>query len=246
MIFIEKTQPSQEITDALNQAKRDFRIQSPEEAAVAFDSLTKRIKDLIRDSLIEEQHGLCAYCMKRIEKSDPDKMAATTIEHYKPKSKYFDLTLDYKNMLAVCSGGRGKDKGKKCLCCDASKGDREIKINPFSRNDMEKIRYRPDGTIFTKPLDEDFERDINETLKLNGERDNNGDMINDTSTELVKCRREAYKNLFLAFIKGLKSKSKLSRRNIEKRIHELEQEEPYRECVGIVIYFLRRELTRYD
>ena len=74
----------------------------------------------------------------------------------------------------------------------------------------------------------------------------NGNMLNDTSTELVKCRREPYKNLFLAFIKGLKSKSKLSRRNIEKRIHELEQEEPYRECVGVVIYFLRRELTRYD
>lgn len=98
----------------------------------------------------------------------------------------------------------------------------------------------------TKPLDEDFERDINETLKLNGERDNNGNILNDTSTELVKCRREAYKNLFLAFIKGLKSKNKLSRRNIEKRIHELEQEEPYREYVGVVIYFLRRELTRYD
>ena len=248
MLYIEKIQPSQEILDELSEAKRNFKIQSSEEAAIAFDSLTKQAKGLIRDSLIKEQHGLCAYCMRRIKNSDDNIIPTTTIEHYKPKSnsKYFDLTLDYKNMLAVCSGGRDKNAGKKFLCCDASKGDQEIRINPFNHSDIEKIRYKPDGTIYTYPQDKDFEEDINDILRLNGERDDKGNLLNDTSTELVKCRKEAYENLFLNFIKGLKSKNKLNRKNIEKRIQELEQEEPRREFLGVILYFLKRELKKYQ
>lgn len=245
MLYIEKIQPSQEILNELNKAKRDFIIHSAEEAAIAFDSLTKRAKDQIRDSLIREQHGLCAYCMRRVGNSEPNKIATTTIEHYKPKSssKYFDLTLDYKNMLAVCSGGRDKNIGKKFLCCDASKGDREIAINPFDRNDIEKIRYRTDGTIYTYPRNDKFEEDINDILRLNGERDEKGNLVNDTSTELVKSRKEAYKNA-LNFIKGLKSRNKLNRKNIEKRIQELQEEEPHREFLGVLLYFLKKELKR--
>lgn len=50
--------------------------------------------------------------MKRIEKSDPDKMTATTIEHYKPKSKYFDLTLDYKICWQYVQAEGEKTKGE--------------------------------------------------------------------------------------------------------------------------------------
>ena len=160
MIYIQKLQPSQDILDNLNEAKRNFKIQSSEDAKIAFDSLAK---DLIRESLIKEQHGLCAYCMRRIIIEGRDKVPTVTIEHYQPKSEYFDLVLDYKNMLAVCSGGRDRN-GKKNLCCDASKGDKEIKISPYNRNDMEKIRYKTDGTIYTYPEDTDLEHDINEIL----------------------------------------------------------------------------------
>ena len=51
---------------------------------------------------------------------------------------------------------------------------------------MDKIRYKSDGTIFTKPENEDFEHDINEILKLNGEKDKDSNIIHDSSTELVK------------------------------------------------------------
>ena len=33
---------------------------------------------------------------------------------------------------------------------------------------MDKIAYKPDGTIYTDPADTDMEKDINETLLLNG------------------------------------------------------------------------------
>lgn len=244
MIYIEKHQPSKEILEELNKAKKDFTIRSSKEAKIAFDSLTKHAKDLIRESLIKEQHGLCAYCMRRIRSSTPDEITTTTIEHYKPKSEYFDLTLDYTNMLAVCSGGR--DKKDKNLCCDASKGDQEITISPFNHDDMNKIRYKTDGTIYTYPRDEILEKDINEILKLNGERNANGDLMNDTSTELVKGRRDTYRNIFISFIKGLQSRNKLTRKNIEKRIQELESAENYQEYVGVLLYFLRRELKKFS
>lgn len=235
MLYIKKLNPSQEIIDEINRVKRTSSINTPKEAAAAFDSLRK---DSIRENLIKEQHGLCAYCMKRIRK---DKMI---IEHYKPKSEHFNLTLDYKNMLGVCSGGRDKNEEKK-LCCEASKGNQEIKINPLSRIDMDKIRYKSDGTIYTYPKDEDFEHDINEILRLNGERDENGNLMHDTSTELVKGRQDVYKNLYDKFIKGLRSRNKLTPKNLEKKIHELEEEETYEEYAGVLLYFLKRDLKRY-
>jgi hypothetical protein len=44
-----------------------------------FDKLNKR---RVREALIGEQHGLCAYCMTRIENNK-----FTTIEHWYPLSK---------------------------------------------------------------------------------------------------------------------------------------------------------------
>ena len=73
---------------------------------------------------------MCAYCMKSIQ-DDP---LETTIEHWFPLDKDKDKVLDYKNMLAVCRGGATLDleKGhKRELCCDASKGNSEIKEKPM-------------------------------------------------------------------------------------------------------------------
>ena len=233
MLYIKKLNPSQEIIDEINRVKRISSINTPKESAVAFDNLRK---DSIRESLIREQHGLCAYCMKRIDTK------SVIIEHYKPKSIYFELALDYKNMLGVCSGGQNENE-EKVLCCDASKGNQEIKINPLSRTDMDKIRYKSDGTIYTYPKDEKLENDINKILKLNGVRDKDGNLIHDTSTELVKGRKDVYENRFKAFIKGLISKNKLNRKNLAKKILELENAEKYEEYVGVLLYFLKRKLN---
>lgn len=56
---------------------------------------------------------------------------------------------------------------------------------------MDKIAYDSEGKIYTKPKDEDMERDINEVLLLNGIRKKDGTVI-DTSTELLKGRKDAY------------------------------------------------------
>ncbi len=60
----------------------------------AFDSLPK---DEIRKKLLEEQHYLCAYCMRRIE----DNGRRTSIEHWYPLSRDKEKALDYKSTWVV-------------------------------------------------------------------------------------------------------------------------------------------------
>lgn len=86
-------------------------------------------KEEIRQSLLEEQRYLCAYCMKRIKNDG----LHITIEHWEPLSVNKDKALEYDNMLAVCDGGRKADltgNVQRILCCDASKDEKEIAIDP--------------------------------------------------------------------------------------------------------------------
>ena len=71
------------------------------------------------------------------------------------------------------------------------------------------IRYDRNGRIFTSSKDKEMEHDINEVLHLNGIVDKaTGNMV-DTSTCLVKGRKDVYDS-FCRFIEGLSKKNKLS------------------------------------
>ena len=173
MLYIKKIQLSRKLSYEFSRVRREQKSlidkRTSQAAREAFDCLDK---SLIRDSLIREQHGLCAYCMRRIDNTS-------------------FTALDYNNMLGVCDGGRKVNDSNydEChvLCCDASKGKRKITISPLNLFHMQKIRYSEDGRIYTYPRDEILERDINEVLHLNGENNL------DTSTRLLRSRREAYR-----------------------------------------------------
>ena len=238
MLYIRKTQISKGISDEISRVKREQKSlldrHDPKSARTAFDCLDKNI---IRTVLVSEQHGLCAYCMRRIDHS-----STTTIEHWQPIEKNVDGAIDYRNMLGVCDGGRNVDTSvddRRILCCDASKGNQEITINPCNSEHMRKIRYNEDGKIYTFPRDETLERDINEVLCLNGV----GGL--DTSTRLIWNRREAYR-AFQRFIKENTGKGKISRRAIENRIKYLEDKEVYDEFAGVILYLLKRKLKQFS
>ena len=83
MLYIQKNSVQQTILNKINEIKRsELWKKIPENDTKAiraqFDLLPK---EKIRQSLVEEQHGLCAYCMRRIQNSD--KMS---IEHWYPLS----------------------------------------------------------------------------------------------------------------------------------------------------------------
>lgn len=199
-----------------------------------FDNLPK---DVIRKSLLEEQHYLCAYCMRRIE----DNGFKTSIEHWYPLSKDKERALDYNNMLAVCDGGKNwGGTGKKILCCDAYKSDEtKLSVSPLSIVQMEKISYDINGFIKTEPKDTMIDNDLTAKLHLNGLW-KDGKFFADTSTGIVKARRDVYLQ-YKKFIRKLDKKGQCTSGNVQKKILEIERAEHRIEYAGVLLFFLKKK-----
>lgn len=185
-----------------------------------FDSMPK---DSIQKALLVEQHYLCAYCMRRI----PDFYGSMRIEHYAPLSKHKNKVLDYKNMLGVCTGGDNVNiKGSKRIsCCDVSKGDLEISINPQDINHMKYIVYNKKGQIHFKSDNEEINNnmnvEINTILKLNGKLDASSNTVMDTATELVYNRKQVYEQCSREFDR-LSNNGRLTRKILEDEVEQME------------------------
>lgn len=248
MIYIEKQRPSQAVINKVNEIKRSSEWKAiPDDDTRAiraqFDLLPK---DEIRECLLKEQRYLCAYCMKRIE-NDGMHM---TIEHWYPLSKDKERALEYSNMLGVCDGGRKVNLPEgmhRILCCDAYKGDEtEMTLNPMNQQQMQLIKYTKNGEIYTDPEDRDLENDIKYKLRLNGKLDAKGNLVADTSTQLLKGRREAYEKC-QSFFEQLNRMGKCSSNMLKKKIEDIESQEKMPEFAGVTLFFLNkkyRELVR--
>ncbi len=174
-------------------------------------------KQKIRENLIKDQHGLCAYCMSRI-KSSGQSMA---IEHWKSLSSSKRLALKYSNLLGVCMGGqRTNTDERRVLCCDAKKKESEISIDPLNATHMSQIAYKRSGLIYMLNGDDELEKDINERLQLNGSRDSLGNLVTDTTTQLVKRRKDAYEQ-YASIMARLGESGGISRADIQEAIDKL-------------------------
>lgn len=127
-----------------------------------------RPKEPLKKALLEEQGYICCYCMQRISIDDME------IEHNKAQNEncYPELQLDYKNLLASCTGNRGK--GLENFHCNARKGYYEgkninytITLNPAdsNKNCENYIKYGSTGNLFSD--DETINHELNEILNLN-------------------------------------------------------------------------------
>ncbi len=242
MIYIEKSYAPKAIQEQVIKIKamdswKKLEGSDTSGKRIHFDRLDKQI---LRDALIKEQHGLCAYCMRKITNDN-----STTIEHFRSLSTDVDKNgaLDYHNMLGVCDGGRKVGVKKEALCCDAAKGDSDITIDPLNKDIMSKIGYTKDGFIKVLDGNKDLENDVNMILHLNGERNAKGEFIRDSATQLVAGRKAAYE----ACVKYMQDQGKKYHglrfaNTLQKKIESLEKAETYDEYVGIKIYFLKKRL----
>ena len=136
MIYIRKRKTPNIIAKEATAIKKDpasgyEKLELPKDSIQLRFLFEQMPKATIRSELIKEQHGLCAYCMKEIKGQQND----TKIEHYKALSMDKEGALDYQNYLGVCYGGEhnSPDQNKQCLCCDASRGDKELTISPWNQ-----------------------------------------------------------------------------------------------------------------
>lgn len=188
----------------------------------------------IRSALFREQHGICAYCMRRIKDDE-----STHIEHWYPLSNRKSTAIDYRNFLASCNGEDYRN-GKKLLCCDNNKHNKEIGLTPLNMEMMEQIAYESNGKIyfqksprFTQTQADAYQNDIDVVLNLN---DPGG---------YLKLNREAACSACTKELKRLQQKHRLTYANVEKIVSTLLQKEQYEEYTGIMVFYYKRWLQHH-
>ena len=120
-----------------------------------YDNGPSDMKREIQEALVNEQFGLCCYCMQRIS------LDSVRVEHKLSQSKHSDLSLKYENMAGACSDSVGLEKCKQH--CDIYKDGEDFTYDFSSIQDT--IQYEPQGII--KSRDPELNRQINEVLNLN-------------------------------------------------------------------------------
>lgn len=111
--------------------------------SVHYDDLDKSdegklVRSRLKEHLISEQHGICCYCCKTIDKDKSHN------EHIKPRSSYSRYSMDYNNIVVSCS-----PQGN-VVTCGANKGNKydESKfVSPLDEDCEEHFRFNTDGTI---------------------------------------------------------------------------------------------------
>lgn len=118
-------------------------------------------KDALRNALVNEQRGICCYCMGRIRNGP----ASMKIEHWHCQTGYPGEQLLYRNLLGVCLGGEGQPP--RLQHCDTRKADGDLQWNPADPTHLveARLRYESDGSI--RSTDEIFDEQLEAVLNLN-------------------------------------------------------------------------------
>lgn len=90
-----------------------------------FGSLSGEDKKEIREALVRDQAGLCAYCQRRIEASDQ----AMKVEHWLAQSTSGQQQLHWQHMLGVCPGVTTVDR-ERWIHCDTHRGNDALFLHP--------------------------------------------------------------------------------------------------------------------
>lgn len=137
-------------------------------------------KGALLDALLKEQGYVCAYCTRRIHRKGDgrDSGSVAHVEHYLPRNPSSQLresmptngeydadeySLEYRNMLAVCSGGED-EPGTRERICDKSRSQSEmLKVNPLDTGTVALVDYRRNGEICSSDpkVNDDLVRQLN-------------------------------------------------------------------------------------
>ncbi|MBR4909634.1 MAG: TIGR02646 family protein [Acidaminococcaceae bacterium] len=125
----------------------------------------------VKQQILRDQHGLCAYCEINIKLTDEeDRVDDFRVEHFYPKTgterEECNYHLEWKNMLGVCHGGSQPlvtdaryrfSKAKEDRSCDVPKGGKSIStviLNPLQIPAKERL-FSFDSFSGTMSVDEE-------------------------------------------------------------------------------------------
>ncbi len=129
----------------------DWKQQANPDWIPTWGNLSGKPKKALHSTLLAEQGYICGYCGRRINAD------SSHIEHFKPRSHFPDLTLDYQNLIASCPGypaEKDVPKGSKTHPaqehCGQKKGDwydNQLTVSPLIDDCAEFFRFTGDGQI---------------------------------------------------------------------------------------------------
>lgn len=181
-------------------------------------------RDELRESLVEEQRGLCCYCLGRIR----PEWGAMKVEHWRCQERYEDHALSYANLLGACLGNEGQPEHAQH--CDTRKGNSDLSRNPANPDHRvsELIRYLGDGRVEAE--DAPFNEELERVLNLN-------------AAKLRNNRRSVVE----AFHVSIGKRGELSRPQLEVWLREWSGDDTVGELPEyseVVAYWLRKRLAR--
>ncbi|MDI9634261.1 TIGR02646 family protein [Geitlerinema splendidum] len=106
-----------------------------------YEELRGDIKIDLHDTLLKEQGYLCCYCEMRVTRSN------SHIEHFKPRTSYPDLSLNYSNLLASCQREREPKEPQHCGVKKEDWYDEQLMVSPVIANCGDFFRYTGFGEI---------------------------------------------------------------------------------------------------
>ncbi len=140
-----------------------------------YSNLRGEIKGSVVNALREAQRDLCVYCGCRLHLDSPEMFH---IEHFRPKSKYPHLSVDFTNLFLSC-GPKGQT-GKSLKTCGNAKEDKFDEINciePEYPACTHRFRFLLTGKVSPK-----FDKDAAAGKMI--------ELLNLNDSELIRDREE--------------------------------------------------------
>lgn len=127
------------------------------------------IKRVIHDALMDEQGYICCYCESRVNSDN------SHVEHFRPRSTYPHLELDYSNLHCSCLRQLSKGEPRHCGHGKADWFDAALLISPLQQNCDRHFKFNGNGDIVARnPTDSTAKETIKrlrlDLPKLNGLR----------------------------------------------------------------------------
>ncbi len=129
-----------------------------------YEGVPSDAKRAMRDDLVREQHGLCCFCMQRIEPAVSPELRVK-IAHWTPQAVDQTRDLTWRNLFAACPGNEGAPRERQH--CDTRQGNERLTINPLEETHVASLTYSTSGAV--RSARSDLQGDLDERLNLNDE-----------------------------------------------------------------------------
>ena len=139
-----------------------FKLQENEDWKAEWVTLTSSVKQDIRQSLLEEQGGLCCYCESRVTEQD------SQIEHLHPRSRPpACLQLEYSNLLASCQKEQQPREPRHCGSLKGGWYDATVMVSPLDPTCEQRFKFTAAGEIHPRQTSDNSSAETIRQLGLN-------------------------------------------------------------------------------